>query len=164
MSFAGYSFSLALEDAIKDAHDAGVLVVASAGNDGIDCDQMPSYPACYDIPNVIAVAATDNQDQLADWGGGRSSNYGASTIHIAAPGRHTFTVEDGGGYAYFGGTSAAAPIVAGVAALVWSVYPNWTVAQVRARLLDSVRTENEEGQLSLPVVTGGVIDAGAAVQ
>lgn len=69
MSFAGYSFSFALEDALKDAHDAGVLVVASAGNDGIDCDQTPSYPACYDIPNVVAVAATDNRDRLADWGG-----------------------------------------------------------------------------------------------
>ncbi|MFQ6078637.1 MAG: S8 family serine peptidase, partial [Thermodesulfobacteriota bacterium] len=85
-SWGGGGFSQALYDAIFYASDAGCLFVAAAGNggdDGIgdDNDQDPFYPASYDLPNIISVAATDHNDNLASF-----SNYGATSVDVAAPG------------------------------------------------------------------------------
>jgi subtilisin family serine protease len=85
-SWGGGGFSQALYDAISYANDTGCLFVAAAGNggaDGIgdDNDQDPFYPASYDLPNIISVAATDHNDNLAVF-----SNYGTTSVDVAAPG------------------------------------------------------------------------------
>lgn len=85
-SFGGLSEADAERDVIEEAGNAGIIVVAAAGNGGDDeigdnNDQTPEYPASYDLPNIISVAATDGNDQLADF-----SNYGADSVDIAAPG------------------------------------------------------------------------------
>ncbi len=85
-SWGGGDFSQALYDAISYANDTGCLFVAAAGNggdDGIgdDNDQDPFYPASYDLPNIISVAATDHNDNLASF-----SNYGATSVDVGAPG------------------------------------------------------------------------------
>ena len=85
-SWGGGGFSQALYDAISHANDQGVLFVAAAGNGGDDVsgddnDATPFYPASYDLPNIISVAATDHNDNLAAF-----SNYGATSVDVAAPG------------------------------------------------------------------------------
>jgi len=80
-SFGGPSGSQSLRDMIAYADQKGVLVVAAAGNEGEDNDAVPNYPAGFDLPNIISVAATDENDRLADY-----SNYGATTVDVAAPG------------------------------------------------------------------------------
>ena len=85
-SFGGFAEVDMERDVIEEAGNAGIIVVAAAGNGGDDevgddNDQTPEYPASYDLPNVISVAATDSSDQLAAF-----SNYGADSVDIAAPG------------------------------------------------------------------------------
>ena len=92
-SFAGPDCSLALYDAVSAANEAGVLLIAAAGNEGSDNDNAPGFPGSFSAPsvcseqqkaalaNVIAVAATDQNDQLASF-----SNFGATTVQVAAPG------------------------------------------------------------------------------
>jgi subtilisin family serine protease len=80
-SWGGGGYSDILNDAISTANDMGILFVAAAGNDANDNDSNPSYPASYNLPNVISVAATNSNDELAYF-----SNYGATTVHLAAPG------------------------------------------------------------------------------
>ncbi len=80
-SFGDYYYSLAEYDAISYANSKGVLFVASAGNKTNDNDSFPFYPASYNLPNIISVAATDQYDQLASF-----SNYGATSVHVGAPG------------------------------------------------------------------------------
>lgn len=69
------------KDAIAAAGDQGIAFICAAGNDGTDNDSTPFYPAAYDLACIIAVAATDADDQLADF-----SDYGANSVDIAAPG------------------------------------------------------------------------------
>ena len=80
-SFGGPSFSQAQFEAISIADRAGVLVVCAAGNESRNIDQSPSYPAAYDLPNIISVAATDERDRLSSY-----SNFGAASVDVAAPG------------------------------------------------------------------------------
>ena len=82
-SWGGADYDQALKDAIDQAN---MLFVAAAGNDGLNNDQQPGYPASYDSPNIISVAAIDNSGKLADF-----SNYGASSVDIAAPGTNIFS-------------------------------------------------------------------------
>jgi thermitase len=147
--------SKALEDVIRKAGEADILFVAAAGNDHMDADQTPHYPSNYKLPNVIAVAALDRKDQLASF-----SNYGAKSVHLAAPGREILSTWLGGAYEEHSGTSMATPFVAGVAGLVLSVEPNLSVKELRERLFDSVdKTDALKGK----VVTGGRLNAARAV-
>lgn len=134
-SWGGYGYSQALYDAIKLADASGILFVAAAGNDSNDNDgPWPTYPASYDLPNIIAVAATDNQDELA-W----FTNYGYRSVDLAAPGVNIYsTISGANNYAFFSGTSMACPHVSGVAALVWGKYPYLTHYQVKRQILQTV--------------------------
>jgi subtilisin family serine protease len=80
-SWSSGGFSQALMDEISTANTRNMLFVASAGNNTSNNDVVPQYPSGYNVPNVIAVASTDNRDNLAN-----NSNFGATTVHLAAPG------------------------------------------------------------------------------
>jgi len=145
-SWGGGGFSQALLDEINKANANDILFVAAAGNNGTNNDTTPHYPSSYNAPNVVAVAATDNQDALASF-----SNFGATSVHLGAPGVNIESTVRSGGFAFFSGTSMATPHVSGAAALVLSQGP-LTVAQLKSRLLAAV---DPNPALSGITVTGG---------
>ncbi|MEP7340786.1 MAG: S8 family serine peptidase, partial [Acidobacteriota bacterium] len=154
-SFGTSGFSQSLLDAINRAATAGVLVVASAGNSGQDLTNAPYYPAGYSAGNLISVAATTNYDQLAGF-----SNYSATLVQIAAPGVDVLTTTPGGNYGLISGTSAAAPLVVGVAGLLKTMR-SWVSAQtLKQSLMDGAR---KVGALNGRVVTGGIVSTGDAI-
>lgn len=132
-SWGGGAFSQAMSDAIAASGNAGMLFVAAAGNNASNNDTTVSYPAGYDLPNVISVAATDQNDVLASF-----SNYGATTVDLAAPGVNILSTTRNNTYRSLSGTSMATPHVSGVAALAWSLNPSATYQQVRGALLTGV--------------------------
>ncbi len=150
-SWGGGDFSAAMQSAIQAANDAGILFVAAAGNSGLNNDVNPQYPANYTPPNVISVAASDQNDRLASF-----SNYGATTVDIAAPGVSIYSTIPGNMYAMYSGTSMATPFVSGVAALAWSIDPNASVADIRNAILKGA---DPVPALSGKVATGGRLDA-----
>lgn len=129
-SWNGGFYSRALEDAIAAAGDAGHLFVAAAGNARTDNDAAPSYPAALPQDNIITVAATDNADQLAGF-----SNYGLTTVDLAAPGVDILSTVPNNGYHLLSGTSMAAPHVTGAAAFLMGRFPQMAIADVKSRLL-----------------------------
>lgn len=147
--------SKALEDAIRQAGEEGILFIAASGNSSADADRSPHYPSGYNLPNVISVAALNRRDQLASF-----SNYGVKSVHIAAPGAEILSTWLGGEYEEHSGTSMATPVVSGVAALILAGEPDLTVKELRERLLRSVdKLEALDGK----VATGGRINAARAV-
>lgn len=141
LSFVGNQNTVALNTALQRAYDAGVIVVTAMGNENQNLDQQPLYPVCspgLGADNVtLGVVATDSQDRRASF-----SNYGKTCADIAAPGVDVFTTQVstlasayGGGW---GGTSLAAPILSGAAALARSVYPRITPDELRLGLQLSV--------------------------
>ena len=147
--------SRALEDVIRKAGDEGILLVAAAGNDHSDNDAKPHYPASYDLNNVISVAAVDRNDELTSF-----SNWGATSVDVAAPGQQIFSTWLNHGFEEKQGTSMATPFVAGVAALVLSTNPTISIDDLRMRLLNSV---DAVPSLKGKVATGGRINAAKAV-
>ena len=85
-SWGGGPYSQALYDAINYARSRNVLFVAAAGNDGTNNDSTPSYPASYNLDNIISVAATTQSDTLASF-----SNYGATSVDVGAPGVNIYS-------------------------------------------------------------------------
>ena len=154
-SWGSTQSSKALEDAIRAAGDAGILFVAAAGNSSTDNDKRPHYPSNYDLPNVISVAALDNADTLASF-----SNFGAKTVHIAAPGKGIVSTWLNDQYREASGTSMAAPQVSGVAALIIASQPNISLAKLRERLLKSV---DKIDALNGKILSGGRVDAAKAL-
>src|SRR5262249_49475765 len=119
-SWGGAGFSQSLLDEINKANANDMLFVAAAGNNSSNDDTTGFYPAAYSTqaPNVVAVAATDVGDALANF-----SNYGAATVQLGAPGVNIYSTVRGGGYSSLSGTSMATPHVTGAALLALSVCP-----------------------------------------
>ncbi len=122
-----------LKDAIEITNQAGHLFVAAAGNDYANNDEGHSnYPAGIPLTNIISVAATDRNDELADF-----SNYGEVEVDIAAPGVAIYSTIPGGLYDSFNGTSMATPHVAGAAALLYATKPDITPQEAKAILMNT---------------------------
>ncbi|PEQ95953.1 hypothetical protein CN481_03010 [Bacillus sp. AFS006103] len=151
-SWGGGAYSQALSDTIKNSNS---LFVAAAGNDGVNTDTYPMYPAAYNITNILSVAAITNTGNLASF-----SNYGATSVDVAAPGQSILSTLPLNNYAYFDGTSMATPHVTGTAALVTAASPTLTPLQIKDTIM---KTVTKLSSLTGKTVTGGLINAGAAV-
>jgi subtilisin family serine protease len=151
-SFGSPNFSTAMQVAIFAARDAGIVFVAAAGNESVNNDLQPSYPANYGLDNVISVAATSQLDALEDY-----SNFGASSVDIAAPGTLIYSCghTNDAQYVYMSGTSMATPIVSGVVALIRAQWPNETPSQIRQRL---IATADPLPSLAGKCVSGGKVN------
>jgi subtilisin family serine protease len=177
LSFAGSSHNDLLAIALRRAYDAGVFVVAAAGNgpdggNGIDLDSNPSYPACLDQGSdenfVYGVAAVDDTDSKATF-----SNYGAGCVDLSAPGTRIistqlyepsnadFSVPYGG---YYNGTSLAAPMVAGAVALIKSLDRNLTPKQITNILTGSAADINAPNPGYFGKLGRGRLDIDGAVK
>ena len=154
-SWGGGGYSQSLYDAINAANSASSLFIAAAGNSATNNDSSPHYPSSYDLPNVIAVAATTHYDQLS-W----FSNYGVSSVDLATPGSLIYSTKPNNSYGSLSGTSMATPHVSGAAVLVWSAHGGWSAAQVKAALLNGVDTLSS---LSGKVATGGRLNLANAL-
>lgn len=141
-----------IEEAIKYARSKGVLVIVSSGNDNLNCDS--SSPASDE--GAYTVASVNSYDEKSDF-----SNYGTS-VNIAAPGEGILSTVPGEGYEYRDGTSMAAPIVVGVAAMIKAENPNLSPEEIENILNKSAGDIMEKGK---DTSTGyGLINAYEAVK
>lgn len=159
-SWGGGGYDQSMYNAIKAAGAAGHLFVAAAGNGnwaGIaqNNDKTPFYPASYNLDNIISVTAIDSSDRKASF-----ANYGATSVDLGAPGVSILSTVPNKSYASYSGTSMATPHVAGSAALLWGLHPDWTYSQVKTQILSTARPISA---LSGKTVTGGTLDLAAAV-
>jgi subtilisin family serine protease len=152
------AYSQALQDAIDAAGEQGVLSVFAAGNLALDIDRVPYYPARYDSSSLIVVANADKLDVLAS-----DSNFGRTAVDLAAPGEDITSTFGPAPNSYFSGahgTSFAAPLVAGTAALLLSANPKLTLDELKAALLGSV---DQLAALKGKVVTNGRLNVARAL-
>lgn len=158
LSFGTNTDDSALKKAIADSN---MLFIAAAGNGdnwtgkGVNDDTKPIYPAAYDLDNIISVANLSYDGTLH-----YSSNYGQTTVDLAAPGSYILSTTPQNTYSYMTGTSMAAPMVSAVAAMIYSNYSDVTIHQVKEMILQSTKSLN---CLSGKVATGGMLDAYAAL-
>ncbi len=165
-SYGGLFPSRAEEDAIIRLWNAGILLVTAAGNSDTNNDDIPNYPASYGEPNILAVAASSYDDRLSYW-----SQFGPTTVDLAAPGVSIYTTQSPYGnmghsglsgvyYDFIDGTSFSSPYVAGIAALLKAQYPTATYQELKGRILASV---TQLTSLQTYVASGGRADAAAAL-
>ncbi|UCE59001.1 MAG: S8 family serine peptidase [Phycisphaerales bacterium] len=155
-SWGSVSFSQGLYDVIAESLSYGHLFVVAAGNNwGRNIDLVQMYPAAFDLPNIISVAATDNDDLLANF-----SNIGPLSVDLGAPGVDIYSTVWESDYIYAFGTSMATPHVAGVAGLIMTRRPDFSWVEVKDRIM---RTARPLASLQGRTLTGGILHAGAAV-
>lgn len=136
-SWGGTPCSQTLQKTIADLNTHGIMFIAAAGNDGVDIEQLPEYPAAFQSPNQITVGASTARDFMAGF-----SNFSFNLVQLFAPGSAIASTYPGNRIATLSGTSMATPFVTGAAALLFSAHPGATVQQVRAALLKSVAPGN----------------------
>lgn len=149
-SWGGGGFSQATFDAISRADAAGVLFVAAAGDNGSNNDVSPFYPASYNLPNIIAVASVDRFGGLSYF-----SNYGATTVDLAAPGSDILSTTPNNTYSYMSGTSMATPHVTGAVAFIMAFNPTLNYLDYKDIILQSVTPYDT---LTGRMVTGGLLN------
>ena len=147
-SWGGGEYSQLLKNAINASP---AVVVCAAGNSANNNDIYPVYPAGYSSENIISVAATDHNDLLTSF-----SNFGLSSVDLAAPGMNIWSTYLNGNYSSMSGTSMATPHVSGVAALVKSVNPRLSARQIKNIILNNV---DSKSSLSGKVNTSGRLNA-----
>lgn len=153
MSLSGMSGKSTLYDLISHSK---MLFVAATGNSGMNNDKWSVYPASFDLDNVISVANLYCDRTLYTY-----SNYGASSVDLAAPGTYILSTAPENNYQFMTGTSMATPMVTAAAAMIYSHYPSITPTQVKQLIL---RTARPLECLKGKCVTGGTLDLGAAMQ
>lgn len=157
LSFGTDQYSEELYETMKNSK---MLFVVAAGNGdasgrGFDIDQKPVYPAAFDLDNIISVASLRFDGTLDP-----ASNYGAVSVDLAAPGSYILSTTTGGNYSYMSGTSMAAPMVTGAAALLYSYDNTLIPAEVKTRILAAVRPMEA---LYGKTASGGMLDIGKAL-
>lgn len=135
MSWGGAPCVQNLKSALKDLSNKGILIVTASGNEGVNSDYSPTYPAAFMLNNQINVAASTSDDYMIYF-----SNFGLKTVNVMAPGVNIFSTIPGNKTEALDGTSMAAPMVTGTAALIWSAFPNATSQQIKTAILTSVDT------------------------
>lgn len=143
-SWGGGERSEALKEAIVAAKDAGILFVAAAGNESNNNDSRPTYPASYDVENVITVGAMDGKGNKASF-----SNYGKESVHVFAPGVNILSTVKNGGYQKMSGTSMATPMVSGVLGLLLSQEEGINFSDAKTRLMESTVRNSSLSKFSI---------------
>lgn len=152
-SWGGGAPNQALIDAFSSS---SALHICAAGNDGNNSDIKPMFPAAYPLSNILSVAATDDQDNLASF-----SNYGQSSVDLAAPGVKTYSTIPGGEFGLKSGTSMATPHVSGAASLILTKFPNLSNEELKDRLMFST---DRVWQLEGKVASGGRLNVARALE
>jgi thermitase len=148
MSFGSSYFSIQERNAIANAPE--ILFISAAGNEGTNNDVVPSYPANYDLPNIISVANSLHSDTLAF-----SSNYGPQTVSVAAPGQAILSTIPNDLYDTLSGSSMSTAFVSGLAALVLAKRPGMTASGLKDQIL---RTVDVVPELEAQLLTGGRVN------
>jgi hypothetical protein len=154
-SWGGPTYSAALHEAVAYTYSQGAIFVAAAGNSGTNNDATPMYPASYDVPNVLSIAATTDYDYLASF-----SNYGVSTVDLASPGVYILSLLPNGTFGTSSGTSMATPFVAGTAAQMKVESGSMGGYQMKTILLSQ---KSNVSQLNGKVSTAGRLNTQNAV-
>ena len=156
-SFGSTNTSSLLLTALNACRTAGIIVVAGAGNNGVNNDVTPFYPASYALDNVVSVAATTRSDELASY-----SNFGLTSVDLAAPGTDVLSTASGADdqYRFDSGTSYSTAITSASLALLWARFPTETYTQIIQRLLTSV---DPITSLAGKCVTGGRLNLARAL-
>ena len=154
-SFTTPVSSVTLSNAFLELRNAGIVVVAAAGNESRDNDMTPSYPASFPMDNIVAVTATTRTD-------GQAYNYGANSVHLGAPGVSIYSTDysSDASYSSDNGTSFAVPCVSGALALLMAEFPGLTYRQIIDRLLGTV---DPLPSLAGRCITGGRLNLAKAL-
>lgn len=147
-SWGGEHYSQFLYDTILNSD---MFFVCAAGNDGNDIEQYPTYPAAYDLDNIISVGATNSQGEITTF-----SNYG-KLVDVFAPGKDIYSTLPNNAFGSMDGTSMAAPFVSGCAALLLGKSSNLTAEEIKNRIM---QTTNVISDLYEKSETGGIVNAG----
>lgn len=120
----------------------------------------PTYPALYNLPNILSVGASDRSDLLASFPGGGSSNFGAQSVDLVSPGRDIWTLNFLGGHNVWNGTSFSAPMVTGTAGLMLAKNPTLSWFTLKLLILQTV---NQKSSFTGKVLTGGRLNTRGAL-
>ncbi|MFN3695957.1 MAG: S8 family peptidase [Pseudobdellovibrio sp.] len=143
MSWGGAPCVQNLRSALQELSSKDILIVTASGNDGLNSDYSPTYPAAFMLDSQINVAASTSDDYMIYF-----SNFGFKTVNILAPGVNIFSTVPGNKSTLLDGTSMAAPMVTGTAALLWSAFPNASSQQVKIAILNSVDVARPNANVS----------------